>query len=64
MPGPIQKCYPAQTIKPLCFAGYAMIVLGIILLFCCAPCWIWLAVLGVSLMVAGVLLLRISKAWR
>lgn len=45
-------------------AGYALVIVGIILLFVCIPCWAWLALLGVGLMIAGVLLLRISKAWR
>lgn len=45
-------------------AGYALVVLGIILLFACIPCWAWLALLGLGLMIAGVLLLKLSKAWR
>ena len=49
MPGPFQKCYPTGNSKPLMIAGYALVVLGIILLFACIPCWAWLALLGLSL---------------
>lgn len=62
MPG--EKCYPAGNNQPLMIAGYALVVIGILLLFICIPCWAWLALLGVGLMVAGVLLLKLSKAWR
>ncbi|MEG0049259.1 MAG: hypothetical protein RSE58_02990 [Clostridia bacterium] len=61
---PNEKCYPAGTNQPLMFVGYALIALGVILLFACIPCWAWLALLGVGLMAVGVVLLRFSKAWR
>lgn len=64
MPGPKERCYPTGASTPLMIAGYALVALGIILLFVCIPCWAWLALLGVGLMVAGVLVLRLSKAWR
>lgn len=64
MPQPKERCYPTGTSTPLMIAGYALVALGIILLFVCIPCWAWLALLGVGLMVAGVLMLRLSKAWR
>ena len=40
------------------------VLAGVILLFCCIPCWAWLALLGVGLMAVGILLLKISRAWR
>ena len=43
---------------------YALLALGVLLLFLCIPCWAWLALLGLGLIVAGALLLRLSKAWR
>ena len=49
---------------PLMIAGYALLALGVLLLFLCIPCWAWLALLGLGLIVAGALLLRLSKAWR
>lgn len=64
MPKSFERCYPAGSNTPLMIAGYALVILGIILLFICIPYWAWLALLGVGLMIAGVILLRISKAWR
>lgn len=61
---PVQKCYPSGTNGPLTAAGYALLGLGVLLLFLCVPCWAWLALLGLGLIVAGALLLRLSKAWR
>ncbi|MCI5956262.1 MAG: hypothetical protein MRZ54_04700 [Clostridiales bacterium] len=61
---PMEKCYPTGSSTPLMIAGYVLVALGILLLFICIPCWAWLALLGVALMAAGVLLLRLSKAWR
>ena len=43
---------------------YALLALGAVLLFLCIPCWAWLALLGLGLIVAGAVLLRLSKAWR
>ena len=62
MPG--EKCYPSGKNTPLMIAGYALLALGVLLLFLCIPCWAWLALLGLGLIVAGALLLRLSKAWR
>lgn len=59
-----EKCYPTGNSKPLMIAGYALVITGVILLFVCIPCWAWLALLGLALMIAGILLLKFSKAWR
>lgn len=64
MPRSFEKCYPSGGNTIMMIAGYALVIVGIILLFVCIPYWAWLALLGVGLMIAGVLLLRISKAWR
>ena len=64
MPRPYEKCFPTGDSKPLVIAGYALVVVGVILLFCCIPFWAWLALIGVGLMAVGVLLLRIGRAWR
>ena len=61
---PVEKCYPSGKNTPLMTAGYALLALGVLLLFLCIPCWAWLALLGLGLIVAGALLLRLSKAWR
>lgn len=61
---PVEKCYPSGKNTPLMIAGYALLALGVLLLFLCVPCWAWLALLGLGLIVAGALLLRLSKAWR
>ncbi len=61
---PMEKCYPAGNNLPLTIAGYALLALGVVLLFACVPCWAWLAFLGVGLIAAGLLLLKLSKAWR
>lgn len=61
---PVEKCYPAGKNTPLMIVGYALLALGVLLLFLCIPCWAWLALLGLGLIVAGALLLRLSKAWR
>ena len=61
---PVEKCYPSGKNTPLKIVGYALLALGVLLLFLCIPCWAWLALLGLGLIVAGALLLRLSKAWR
>lgn len=61
---PVEKCYPSGKNTPLMIAGYALLALGVLLLFLCIPCWAWLALLGLGLIAAGALLLRLSKAWR
>ena len=64
MAKPYEKCYSTGGGKPVMIAGYALIIIGVILLFCCIPCWAWVALIGVGMMVAGVILLKISRAWR
>ena len=64
VPNVYERCYPAAENKIAAIAGYVLIAIGIILLFCCIPGWAWLALLGVVLLAAGVLLLRISRTWR
>lgn len=59
-----EKCFPTGESVPMMIVGYALIIIGVILLFCCIPCWAWMALIGVGLMIAGVLLLKISRAWR
>ena len=46
------------------FIGFAALTAGILLLFVCVPRRIWLALLGVGLIAAGWLLLKLSDAWR
>lgn len=60
---PYERCYPARS-KPLTIAGYVLLATGILLLFLCIPAWAWLALLGILLIVAGFVLLRISQSGR
>ncbi len=60
---PYQKCYPGPS-KALRIAGILLLICGILLVFCCIPAWVWLALLGVLLMAAGFVLLRISQTGR
>ena len=64
MPEAMQKCYPSGRSTVLTAAGYVLLALGILLLFVCIPCWAWLALLGVGLMVLGWVLLKLSNTWR
>ena len=64
MAKPYEKCFPSGENRLMTIVGYGLIVLGVVLLFCCIPGWAWIALLGVAMMAAGVLLLKISRAWR
>lgn len=64
MPKAYERCYPAMENRFAAIAGYVLIVVGVILLFICIPGWAWVALLGVVLMAAGLLLLRFSNTWR
>ena len=64
MPGPVEKCYPSGQNNFLTIAGIAALILGVLLLFICIPSRVWLAFVGVVLIAAGWLLLKLSKAWR
>ncbi len=63
MPYPYEKCYPSNS-KALTLAAYALLAIGIVLVFLCVPAWAWLALLGVLLMAAGFVLLQISQSGR
>lgn len=62
MPKPMHKHYPSRS----CAApvGYVLLAAGAILLFACIPGWAWLALLGVLLMAAGWLVLKMCNTWR
>ncbi|MDD6142424.1 MAG: hypothetical protein PUD16_02870 [bacterium] len=60
----MEKVYPCGRNTGLMIAGYVLLAAGIILLFVCIPGWVWLALLGVLLMAAGTLLLKLSHVWR
>lgn len=54
--------YPGRSCAaPL---GYALLAAGVILLFVCIPGWVWLALIGVGLIAAGWLVLKMCSAWR
>lgn len=52
------RCYPSGKSVALRIAGIALILAGALLLLFCVPCWAWLAAIGATLIVLGVLLLR------
>lgn len=58
------KCYPSDNNVVLMIVGYAFLLVGVILLFVCIPGWAWVALLGLVFLIAGYLLLKISRAWR
>ncbi|MBR5548085.1 MAG: hypothetical protein IKU70_14060 [Clostridia bacterium] len=62
MPQPTCQAYPSRSCGRL--IGYLLLTAGIILLFVCIPGWAWLALIGVALMAAGWLILRLCSTWR
>lgn len=61
---PVQRCYPSGKNAVLTAVAYALLALGVLLLFVCIPCWAWLALIGLGLIAAGLLLLKLNSAWR
>jgi len=62
MPQTMHCSYPCQSgVKVV---GYVLLALGIVLLFICIPGWVWLALIGVLLIAAGWLILRMCSTWR
>lgn len=64
MPRMVEKCYPRGKNAGLMAAGYGLLIAGVVLLFACIPGWVWLALVGLVLIILGVVLLKVSKAWR
>lgn len=50
--------YPARGGAIRRIAGFALIVLGILLICLCVPFWAWWALLGAALILLGLTLLR------
>jgi len=64
MPRMMERCYPCRWNAGLMAVGYGLLIAGVILLFACIPGWVWLALIGLVLIILGVALLKVSKAWR
>lgn len=64
MPEPMERCYPTGKSAALSIAGYVLLAVGVLLLFICIPCWAWTALIGLVLIAAGLLLLKLNNAWR
>ncbi|MBR6571853.1 MAG: hypothetical protein IKK75_15510 [Clostridia bacterium] len=62
MPQPVCKPYPGSRYGR--WIGYALLAIGIVVLFVCIPGWAWAALLGVLLIAAGLAVLKLSNAWR
>ena len=60
----MRKCYPTDRSAVLHVAGIILLAAGVVLLFVCIPCWAWAALLGVGAIALGLLLLKLSCAWR
>lgn len=60
---PYERCYPGQN-RALLIAGCLLLAIGILLVFLCVPAWAWLALLGILLIAAGFVLLKISQSGR
>ena len=60
---PYEKCYPGQS-RLLTLVSSALLAAGILLVFLCIPAWAWLALLGILLIAAGFVLLRIGQSGR
>ena len=58
------RCYPNQGSKVLQIVGLVLIGIGLLLLFLCIPGWAWAALIGIALILAGYLLLRLSGIGR
>lgn len=54
---PYQKKYPGGINILLRIAGGILIAAGIFILIFCIPCWAWLSLIGIILIVIGVVLI-------
>ena len=57
---PPQRSY-RQGVRTAKIIGFALIALGALLLFLCIPGWAWAALAGCLLVVAGLLVIRLSR---
>ena len=52
------QCYPGARSIVLRIAGIILIAAGAVLVLLCVPVWAWVAAIGASLIVFGLLLVR------
>ena len=52
------QCYPAAKSIALRVVGGVLIAAGVLVILFCVPFWAWLAILDVSLILLGILLIR------
>ena len=57
---PPQRSY-RQSVRTAQLIGFALIGLGLLLLFLCIPGWAWAALAGCLLVAAGLLLIRVGR---
>lgn len=54
----LRRCYPSGAGRTLRLAGFGLIGLGALLLLLSISYWVWLTLLGLVLIAAGILLAR------
>lgn len=62
--GAMQKCYRTGGGPVLNAIGAALLIAGAAVLFVCIPCWAWCGMIGLALIAAGLLLIRLGNAGR
>ena len=62
--GAMQRCYRTGGSPVLTVIGAALLIAGAVVLFVCIPGWAWCGVIGVILIAAGFLLVKLGSAGR
>lgn len=60
----MEKCYPTGRSVPLILAGAALLLAGVVVVFVCIPGWAWCGLIGLALIAAGFVLVRLGSAGR
>lgn len=60
---PVRQWY-RQGYSALTVVGGVLVAAGLLLLFICIPGWAWAALIGVALIAAGYVLIRLGRAGR
>ncbi len=52
------QCYPAAKSVVLRIVGGVLIAAGVLVILICVPIWAWVALIGASLILIGIVLIR------